>query len=101
VPLTHRQLNASARNLAQVLELSPSDRCLNVMPLFHIHGLVAALLSSLHAGASIACCPGFHQLRFFDWLDELKPTWYTAVPTMHAAVVARHGPSGGPTIDCA
>ena len=89
VPLTHRQLGVSARNVAQTLQLSPADRCLNVMPLFHIHGLVAALLASLDAGASVACCPGFHQLRFFDWLDELEPTWYTAVPTMHAAVVAR------------
>lgn len=55
----------------------------------HIHGLVAALLGSLSAGASIACSPGFHQLHFFEWLDELEPTWYTAVPTMHAAVLAR------------
>jgi oxalate---CoA ligase len=91
VPLTHRQLGVSARNVAQTLRLSPGDLCLNVMPLFHIHGLVAALLASLDSGASIACCPGFHQLRFFEWLADLEPTWYTAVPTMHAAVVARAG----------
>ncbi len=89
VPLTHRQLAASATNVALTLGLTPSDRCLNVMPLFHIHGLVAALLASLRAGASVACAPGFHQLHFFDWIDELTPTWYTAVPTMHAAVLAR------------
>ena len=71
------------------LQLGPDDRCLNVMPLFHIHGLVAALLASLEAGASVVCTPGFHQVRFFDWLDEPEPTWYTAVPTMHAAVLAR------------
>ena len=89
VPLTHRMLCASARNVAEALELTGDDRCLNVMPLFHIHGLVAALLGSLNAGAAVACSPGFHQLRFFEWLDELGPTWYTAVPTMHAAVLAR------------
>jgi acyl-CoA synthetase (AMP-forming)/AMP-acid ligase II/thioesterase domain-containing protein len=89
VPLTHGRLSASARNVAETLRLEPADRCLNVMPLFHIHGLVAALLGSLTAGASVACTPGFHQLRFFEWLDELDPTWYTAVPTMHAAVLAR------------
>jgi acyl-CoA synthetase (AMP-forming)/AMP-acid ligase II len=89
VPLTHHGLSTSARNVAETLRLSPADRCLNVMPLFHIHGLVAALLASLDAGASVACCPGFHQLRFYDWLDELSPTWYTAVPTVHAAVVRR------------
>src|SRR5262245_42157492 len=89
VPLTHRRLAGSARNVADTLRLEPADRCLNVMPLFHIHGLVACLLASLAAGASVACTPGFHQLRFFDWLDEFEPTWYTAVPTMHAAVLAR------------
>jgi acyl-CoA synthetase (AMP-forming)/AMP-acid ligase II/thioesterase domain-containing protein len=89
VPLTHGQLSTSARNVAATLELGPEDRCLNVMPLFHIHGLVAALLASLDAGASVVCTPGFHQVRFFEWLAALDPTWYSAVPTMHAAVLAR------------
>jgi acyl-CoA synthetase (AMP-forming)/AMP-acid ligase II len=61
------------------------------MPLFHIHGLIAAVLSSLYAGASVACAPGFNALRFFAWLDEIKPSWYTAVPTMHQAILARAG----------
>ncbi|HZO62315.1 MAG TPA: non-ribosomal peptide synthetase [Gaiellaceae bacterium] len=89
VPLTHGRLAESAAAVAQTLRLGPADRCLNVMPLFHIHGLVAALLASIEAGASVCATPGFHQLRFFDWLEELEPTWYTAVPTMHAAVLAR------------
>jgi hypothetical protein len=57
VPLTHRNLSASARNIAQHLSLTPQDRCLNVMPLFHIHGLVGALLASIAAGGSVVCCP--------------------------------------------
>ena len=61
------------------------------MPLFHIHGLIAAVLSSLYAGASVACMPGFNALKFFSWFDEIKPTWYTAVPTMHQAILARAG----------
>ena len=89
VPLTHANLCKSAQNVAASLALSPSDRCLNVMPLFHIHGLVGALLSSLTARAQVVCTPGFHALRFFDWFDEFRPTWYTAVPTMHQAVVSR------------
>jgi acyl-CoA synthetase (AMP-forming)/AMP-acid ligase II len=59
------------------------------MPLFHIHGLIAAVLTSLAAGASVACTPGFNALRFFAWLEAVKPTWYTAVPTMHQAILAR------------
>jgi acyl-CoA synthetase (AMP-forming)/AMP-acid ligase II len=59
------------------------------MPLFHVHGLVGAPLASLAAGASIVCTPGFYATEFFEWLDEFHPTWYTAVPSMHQAVVAR------------
>ena len=89
VPLTHRNLCISAGNIARVLRLTPTDRCLNVMPLFHIHGLVAATLSSLAAGASLVCTPGFYAPQFFEWLDHFRPTWYTAVPTMHQAILAR------------
>jgi len=89
VPLTHRNLLASARNVSQSLALTPADRCLAVMPLFHIHGLIGALLASIYAGASVFCPPGFNALKFFAWLDESKANWYTAVPTMHQAVLAR------------
>lgn len=89
VPLTQRSLCLSARNVARSLALTPADRCLCVMPLFHIHALVAALLGSLTAGSSIVAAPGFVATRFFDWVADLKPTWYTAVPTMHQAILAR------------
>ena len=91
VPLRHANLAASARNIGATLKLSETDRCLNIMPLFHIHGLVAAVLSSLAAGGSVYCTPGFNALRFFHWLAEAKPSWYTAVPTMHQAILARAG----------
>ncbi len=89
VPLTHGNVCASARHIVATLSLTAADRCLNIMPLFHIHGLIAATLSSLAAGASVWCTPGFNALRFFTWTDEIKPTWYTAVPTMHQAILAR------------
>jgi acyl-CoA synthetase (AMP-forming)/AMP-acid ligase II len=59
VPLTQANLSISARNIAQSLGLSPADRCLNIMPLFHIHGLIGCVLSSLSAGAEVVCTPGF------------------------------------------
>lgn len=88
VPLTHANLLASAANTAATLKLAEEDRCLNVMPFFHIHGLVGALLSSVAAGAAVACTPGFDSERFLSWLEEFRPTWYTAVPTMHQAVLS-------------
>lgn len=89
VPLSHANLVASADNVAATLGLDPSDRCLNVMPLFHIHGLVAAVLASLRAGASVVATPGFVATEFFDWMERFRPTWYTAVPTIHQAVLDR------------
>ena len=89
VPLSHANLAASARHIGATLALTASDRCLNIMPLFHIHGLIAAVLSSLAAGSSVYCTPGFNALRFFQWLGDARPSWYTAVPTMHQAILAR------------
>jgi acyl-CoA synthetase (AMP-forming)/AMP-acid ligase II len=89
VPLTQINLAASAKNISQTLHLSSEDRCMNVMPLFHIHGLMAPVLANISAGASVYCTPGFDALRFFSWLDAAQPTWYSAVPTMHQAILAR------------
>ncbi len=91
VPLLHRNVCASAKNIRATLSLTPEDRCLNVMPLFHIHGLMAPVLSSLSSGASVSCTPGFNALKFFSWLDKVEPTWYSAVPTMHQTLLARAG----------
>jgi acyl-CoA synthetase (AMP-forming)/AMP-acid ligase II/acyl carrier protein len=88
IPLSHANLCNSANNIRSTLRLVQSDRCLNVMPLFHIHGLIGALLSSLTAGGSVVCTPGFSPLRFFEWADEFQPTWYTAVPAVHQEVLA-------------
>ncbi len=89
VPLSQRNLCASARHIGRALALTPGDTCLNIMPLFHIHGLIAATLSSLAAGGQVVATPGFNALRFFGWLDAVKPSWYTAVPTMHQAILER------------
>ena len=99
VPLRQSNVAASAFHIGTGLALTPDDVCLNIMPLFHIHGLIAAVLASLAAGGSVCCTPGFNAFRFFATFDEVKPTWYTAVPTMHqtllelaprnAAIIAR------------
>jgi acyl-CoA synthetase (AMP-forming)/AMP-acid ligase II/thioesterase domain-containing protein len=89
VPLAQANLHASPRQIQAVFHLDPSDRCLNIMPLFHIHGLIGAVLSSLAAGASVVCTPGFYAPQFFEWMEQWLPTWYTAVPTMHQAILGR------------
>ena len=89
VPLTVANLCSSARHISATLQFSPADCGLNIMPLFHIHGLIAGLLAPLSAGSRVFCTPGFNALRFFKWVEEAKPTWYTAVPTMHLTIATR------------
>jgi acyl-CoA synthetase (AMP-forming)/AMP-acid ligase II len=89
VPLAHKNIAASAANIRKTLALTTNDRGLVIMPLFHIHGLIAALSAPLSAGGEVCCTPGFNALKFFAWLAEAKPTWYTGVPTMHQAILLR------------
>ena len=89
VALTHRNLYLSTRGVLDVLQLRREDRCLLVMPLFHVHGLVAGLLATIGAGATVCCPPGFQATGFFSWLASSQATWYTAVPAMHQAILVR------------
>jgi len=91
VPLHHANIWTSARNIAASLELSENDRALNVMPLFHIHGLIAGLCAPLSRGGAVFCTSGFNALKFFAEMEEARPTWYTAVPTMHQTILTRAG----------
>ena len=88
VPLTHTNLLASMQNIAATLQLQPADRCLNIMPLFHIHGLVAGLLATLGAGGCVVCTRAFAAQQFLEWLQIWRPSWYSAVPTLHQAILA-------------
>jgi len=89
VPLSQANLVASASNICNTLQFTAADCGLNVMPLFHIHGLIAGVLAPLAAGSQVFCTLGFNALKFFGWMDEAKPSWYTAVPTMHQAILSR------------
>src|SRR3984957_9303261 len=89
VPLTQANLAASIDNIIATLTLTPLDRCLNVMPLFHVNGMIGVVLASLAAGASVVCTPGFYAPHFFQWCREFAPSWYSAVPAMHQSILAR------------
>jgi acyl-CoA synthetase (AMP-forming)/AMP-acid ligase II/acyl carrier protein len=88
VPLTHASVCLSAHNVCANLALRSRDRLLSVLPLFHGHGLISGLVAALTAGSSVVCTPGFDATAFFGWLTEFRPTWYTAVPAIHRAVLS-------------
>ena len=89
VPLTHRNICSGGMCIASTLQLAPSDVCLNIMPLFHIHGIAVNVLVTALSGASVVCSPGMITPdQFFKWLvQDPRPTWYSAVPTMHQLVL--------------
>jgi acyl-CoA synthetase (AMP-forming)/AMP-acid ligase II/acyl carrier protein len=87
VPVIQSNLVASAVYIAESLGLTEQDKCLNVMPLFHIHGLIGAVITSLVSGGSVVCTPGFNEESMMKWLFEYHPTWYTSVPTIHQYVL--------------
>ena len=86
VPLTHSNLHAMAANTRGILSLSSDDRFLSMMPLFHLQGLLSSLATILAGGTAI-CTAGFDVAAFLSWVDEYRPTWYTAGPTLHHAIL--------------
>jgi len=99
VPLTHANLTTSIRNIAATYCLSPSDVSLVVMPMYHVHGLMAAVLSTLHTGGTVVIPQRFSASRFWPQVRTHRATWYTAVPTIHQILLARadedEAPRGG------
>ena len=89
VPLAHRNLTASIENVVETYDLSDSDVSLCVMPLFHIHGLVASTLSTLRSGGTVVVPPRFNPMGFWPLVDEYQATWFSAVPTMFQALLSR------------
>ncbi|MGC2123802.1 MAG: condensation domain-containing protein [Xanthobacteraceae bacterium] len=89
VPLTHANICTSAFSSVTAVALTDKDRCLNMLPLFHCHGLVATVLTALAAGGGVVCAPGCEVDKFFSWLRDFKVKWYSAVPTMHQAILAQ------------
>ena len=96
VPLAHRNLTTSVENIVKTYDLSASDVSLCVMPLFHVHGLVASTLSTLHSGGTVVAPPGFNPMGFWPIVHECEATWFSAVPTMFQALLARARRGGLP-----
>src|SRR5437773_2145248 len=93
VPLTHANLSISAQNVARSYQLGAGDVSMCVMPLFHVHGLVASTLSTLATGGTVVVPAKFNPLSFWRVARDQRVTWYSAVPTLHQLLLAR-APAG-------
>jgi acyl-CoA synthetase (AMP-forming)/AMP-acid ligase II len=98
VPLTHRNLLRTMKNIQGTYQLTPKDRTMLVMPLFHVHGLLAGFLAPLASGGSVIVPPKFSASVFWQDFAEHKANWYTAVPTIHQILLKNPLPSPLPQI---
>lgn len=96
VPLTHANLIASVQNIVATYALTPADRALLVMPLFHVHGLIGVALSTLASGGTLIVPPKFSASRFWPVQRATQATWYSAVPTIHQTLLQRADEDGAP-----
>jgi acyl-CoA synthetase (AMP-forming)/AMP-acid ligase II len=98
VPLTHRNLTRTMKNIQATYKLTPADRTMLVMPLFHVHGLLAGFLAPLLSGGSVIVPLKFSASEFWDDFITYKANWYTAVPTMHQILLKNPPPANKPKI---
>lgn len=96
VPLPHRNILISARNVAETYKLSSEDVSLCVMPLFHVHGLVASTFATLLTGGTVVVPSRFNPLSFWSTVRDHRVSWYSAVPTIHQVLVSRTKPGAKP-----
>jgi acyl-CoA synthetase (AMP-forming)/AMP-acid ligase II len=96
VPITHDKLVGAAQRIATHYALTPADRSLVVMPLFHGHGLIGAALATLASGGAVIVPPRFSASQFWESFRRHRASWYTAVPTIHEILLARADADGAP-----
>ena len=90
VPWTHDSIAGTVGAVIDSYRLGPQDATVAVMPLFHGHGLIAALLATLASGGTVLLPAGgrFSAYTFTDDLFAANATWFTAVPTIHRILLA-------------
>ena len=88
VMLDHANLDAMTEMGRVGLQLGPTDRCLLILPLFHVNGIVVSVLSPLLVGASLVIADRFNPTTFFDTVERVRPTFFSAVPTIYGMLAA-------------
>ena len=89
IPLRHSNLTASATNIVKTYSLTQNDSSLCVMPLFHIHGIVASMIATLLSGGTVVVPSRFNPLTVWRLVREYNITWFSAVPTIHHMLLSR------------
>ncbi len=88
VMLDHANLDAMTAMGKEALEVGRNDRCLLILPLFHVNGIVVSVLTPLLVGASVVIADRFNPNTFFETIARERPTFFSAVPTIYSMLAA-------------
>ena len=88
VMITHENTDVMSASMVELMHLTSQDRCLLVLPLFHVNAIMVSLLATLRSGGALRIAPGFSAATFFDEVETFRPTFFSAVPTIYALLVA-------------
>src|SRR6202158_542159 len=91
VMLDHANISATAELIISWFEMTPETRCLLVLPLFHVNGIMVSVVSPLLAGGSAFIAERFHAASFWATVERVRPTFFSAVPTIYALLASRPG----------
>ncbi len=89
VMLTHSNAVAMSRTMAETMQMTAEDHCLRVLPLFHVNALMVSMLAPLQVGAQLTIVDGFSAPKFFDVVEQHRPTYFSAVPTIYALLLTK------------
>lgn len=87
VPHTLGDMLVAAATIALSWNLTANDVSCNLMPLFHVGGIVRQLFAPILSGGGVICCPSFDPSIFWALLANQAFNWYYAVPTMHQIIL--------------
>jgi acyl-CoA synthetase (AMP-forming)/AMP-acid ligase II len=89
VMLTHANVRAMVEAIARALRLGSADHSLLLLPLFHCNGLIVGTVAPIAAGGQVTVGPRFDPATFWDVVARVRPTYFSAVPTMYLMLLAR------------
>ncbi|GAB4002091.1 class I adenylate-forming enzyme family protein [Nocardioides ultimimeridianus] len=88
VMLDHANLAAMIASMGEAIAVTAEDHCLLVLPLFHVNAICVSWLTPMSVGAQLSVLERFHPVEFVSSIAELRPTYFSAVPTIYSHLVA-------------
>lgn len=88
VMLDHTNVDAMSATMAGHMDLTADDHCMLILPLFHVNAVMVSLLAPLRVGGRLTIIGRFSPQTFFAEVERIRPTYFSAVPTIYALLAS-------------